>query len=185
MATEQIAVLGWGSLIWQPKNLNINSLWKKDGPFLPIEYARISKDRRLTLVIKPNAKSVPVFWNYMFSNSLDDAIENLKEREQMINKNRVGFIDFKDNKHSNSYPEVIEEIKKWGKSKNLDAVVWTDLGINFKDKSRMCLTIDNILTYLDGLEGPEKLQALTYINNTPKQIKTEYRDKIEKKFINL
>ena len=34
----KIAILGWGSLIWQPKELNYNKEfdWKDDGPSLTI-----------------------------------------------------------------------------------------------------------------------------------------------------
>jgi len=47
--TAKIIVLGWGSLIWDPRELKIkNSEWQKDGPNLPIEFARISQDGRLT-----------------------------------------------------------------------------------------------------------------------------------------
>ena len=49
----KIAILGWGSLLWQPKDLQFDKEigWSKNGPMLPIEFARISKDGRLTLVI--------------------------------------------------------------------------------------------------------------------------------------
>lgn len=40
----KIVVLGWGSLIWNPGDLKINSEWQKDGPTLPIEFARVSSD---------------------------------------------------------------------------------------------------------------------------------------------
>jgi hypothetical protein len=47
----KIAVLGWGSLIWQPRELRISlPIWKTDGPELPVEFARVSMDGRLTLV---------------------------------------------------------------------------------------------------------------------------------------
>jgi 1-acyl-sn-glycerol-3-phosphate acyltransferase len=49
----RIAVLGWGSLIWSPGNLKIDREWHEDGPFLPIEFARVSQDGRLTLVLFP------------------------------------------------------------------------------------------------------------------------------------
>lgn len=49
----KIAVLGWGSLIWDQGNLQINDdRWHTAGPLLPIEFARISGGSRLTLVIK-------------------------------------------------------------------------------------------------------------------------------------
>lgn len=38
----QIAIIGWGSLVWDPRDLPIESPWHDDGPELPIEFARIS-----------------------------------------------------------------------------------------------------------------------------------------------
>ena len=60
----KIAILGWGSLIWQPKDLKFdaNIGWKEKGPILPIEFARISKDGRLTLVITKDAKEVKTYF---------------------------------------------------------------------------------------------------------------------------
>jgi hypothetical protein len=51
----KIAVIGWGSLIWCPGSLRIQTAWHNDGPSLPIEFARILKDGRLTLVIRPGS----------------------------------------------------------------------------------------------------------------------------------
>lgn len=38
----RIAILGWGSLIWHPRDLPISGDWQPGGPVLPIEFSRIS-----------------------------------------------------------------------------------------------------------------------------------------------
>ena len=60
----KIAILGWGSLLWQPKDLQFDKEigWSANGPFLPIEFARISKDGRLTLVITENGTDVKTYF---------------------------------------------------------------------------------------------------------------------------
>jgi hypothetical protein len=58
----QIAIVGWGSLIWCPGSLQIKSGWHRDGPPLPVEFARISGDGRLTLVIHPGSKEQQTLW---------------------------------------------------------------------------------------------------------------------------
>ena len=46
------AILGWGSLIWDPRDLQQHiGPWLKLGPVLPIESSRVSSGRWLTLVI--------------------------------------------------------------------------------------------------------------------------------------
>jgi hypothetical protein len=40
----RVSIIGWGSLIWRPEVLQIESRWRRDGPSLPIEFARISGD---------------------------------------------------------------------------------------------------------------------------------------------
>jgi hypothetical protein len=51
----KIAILGWGSLVWDPaslkEHLEGDGEFIQGGPKLPIEFSRISKDGRLTLVI--------------------------------------------------------------------------------------------------------------------------------------
>ena len=77
----KIAILGWGSLIWQPKELKFvaNIGWKENGPVLPIEFARISKDGRLTLVITANGTEVPTLYSVSSIDTIDLAVLNLKE----------------------------------------------------------------------------------------------------------
>ena len=94
----EIAVLGWGSLIWDPGNLCIKDNWSKDGPFLPIEFSRISRDGRLTLVLCPKANKVQVLWAIMCTDILERAIDELKEREGTNRKN-IGFVNLNSSTH--------------------------------------------------------------------------------------
>ena len=58
------AILAWGSLTWEPKDLNFikDVGWKNYGPTLPIEFARISNNGRLTLVISENGTPVTTYF---------------------------------------------------------------------------------------------------------------------------
>src|ERR1700722_18672522 len=44
-------VLAWGSLVWDPRDLQTAGKFVANGPLLPIEFCRISADGRLTLAI--------------------------------------------------------------------------------------------------------------------------------------
>jgi hypothetical protein len=71
-----------GSLIWCPGNLRIKTRWSSDGPTLPIEFARISSDGRLTLIVHPGSEDQATYWALSSLETLEEARRNLKEREQ-------------------------------------------------------------------------------------------------------
>jgi hypothetical protein len=130
----KIVFLGWGSLIWCPCDLKIRGEWHRDGPCLPVEFARISENRRLTLVLYPDADRVQVLWAYAEVNNLDEAIESLRKREETT-QCKIGFIPIGENKsRCQVVPEILDKIRGWATKKKLDAVIWTDLRSNFKKK---------------------------------------------------
>lgn len=77
----KIAVIGWGSLIWCPGPLGIQTPWYRDGPSLPVEFARISKDCRLTLVIHPDSANQMTYWALSTFEDLEGTRANLRTRE--------------------------------------------------------------------------------------------------------
>lgn len=110
-----IAIIGWGSLIWEPKSLNYNKSlgWINNGPLLPVEFARISNDNRLTLVITESGTLVKTFYTLANINTtFEDAIENLQIREGCNIKN-IGYYRAETNEF---HPEDFlfkNEIKEW------------------------------------------------------------------------
>lgn len=179
----EIAFLGWGSLIWDPRDLRIRGEWHNDGPFLSIEFMRLSGGGRITLVIYPDAEEVQTLWAYADFTDIDDAIENLRAREVTITE-RIGFATIPECK-SRCWgdPEILERILKWGKKKSLGAVVWIGLTENpekFRKKTEMELNEDNIIKYLKSLEGQTLERAREYIQKAPKQINTKLRQRIHR-----
>jgi hypothetical protein len=167
------AILAWGSLIWQPKELAYNKSfgWQKDGPILPIEFARISKDGRLTLVITENGTEVPVLNTLSNYHNLEEAILNLAVREGSV-RNSTGSYDRIKDVFSSKFP-IENEIKNWIKNTDFDAVIWTDLEENWSTKT------NNRIEYLKELKGNTSVIAEEYIRKTPLQIQTYFRKEIE------
>ncbi|EKT4544246.1 hypothetical protein [Flavobacterium psychrophilum] len=180
------AILGWGSLIWQPKDLAFNKEfgWKKDGPILPIEFARISKDGRLTLVITENKTKVPVLYALSDYQSVEEAILNLAVREGS-GRGSIGSYDKTKNEFSHDV-FFEQNILDWIKNTEFDAIIWTNLGENWNIKNEKGEIIrviqpDKRIEYLKELKGNSSVLAEEYIRKTPKQINTKYRSLIEDK----
>ena len=177
------AILGWGSLIWQPKDLKFdaNIGWKENGPVLPIEFARISNDGRLTLVISPNGTAVPALYSVSSFDTMDLALLNLAVREGSGRKS-IGYYDkSKDEFHPKDY-KFKENIKNWMSTTDFDGVIWTNLPekLNLENMTKTEKDPDGRIDYLQNLKGSESALAEEYIRNTPKQIATKYRTQIIK-----
>jgi len=178
----KVAFLGWGSLIWNPFGLRITGSWKTDGPLLPVEFARVSKDGRLTLVLHPEALDVPTLWAYAVCGNLQQAIDNLAEREE-TSRNDIGFVSIPDNSNRcNVIPRILPRIKSWTEQKGLDAVVWTDLRSNFKARTELEFNEDNVVRYLRELKGEALRDAEEYVRKAPEQIETNIRKRLRIEF---
>lgn len=91
-----IAVLGWGSLVWDPRELSVSSEFCLSGPILPIEFCRVSGNdkppRRLTLVIDDDiGVQCQTYVALSAFDDLDATRENLRGREGLDHVNGIGF----------------------------------------------------------------------------------------------
>ncbi len=175
----KIACLGWGSLIWRPQNLLIRQKWFEDGPVIPVEFARQSKDKRITLVITDNAKPIRVLWALMSTDNLEEGIRSLQNREEIDDKNTDKLIG-RVKKTDNPTDELKIEIHTWLREKNLDAAILTDLKPKIGKDDRTP-SIDEVLSHLTSLSYEDKLNAEEYVRKTPGQIDTDNRRQIEMK----
>ncbi len=178
----KIAILGWGSLIWDPRELKgqFKDDWQKGGPTLPIEFSRISSDARLTLVIDPkNGRDVQTPFVESCRGALEDAICDLRCREGTTLKN-IGYIDLKRNEGRSKQWKVVVTIKEWAAISHFDAVVWTDLPDNFEKKRGKEFSVPNAVEYLQGLPQNVQSEARKYIRKAPDEVKTPLRDELQK-----
>lgn len=171
-----IACLGWGSLIWCPRDLPIRQDWRADGPQVPVEFARQSQNGRITLVIVPKDRARPVrsLWALMDSECLEKARGHLKTREGTTLK-YVGYWA-----RGCPSPGSIPGLNDWALARSLDAVVWTALPPEFKGKKCETPSEDAIINYLRELPlGAKRDEAERYTRRAPRQIDTDYRRRIE------
>jgi hypothetical protein len=172
----QIAVIGWGSLISSPGALRLQTRWYRDGPSLPVEFARISGGNRLTLVIHPPSRNQQTLWAVAASDDLPQVRENLRGREgtqlRLIHTASAGGV------FSDGVAESVKEsVTAWLRQKpHLSGCVWTGLPSNW-EKERNCIySPADAVRYLRGLDDPARARA--YIQTAPRQIQTEARDAI-------
>lgn len=177
----KIACLGWGSLVWNPGSLPIHRYWYSDGPFLPIEFARQSKDGRITLVLlqKENYVYVRSLWALMSLDTLHEARKALQERENIKEENiekHIGACLLQENPKF----EIEKNICRWGRNLGLDAVIWTNLPPKFNEKDTTPSS-EEVVNYLLSLRGSKRDLAEEYVRRTPQQIDTPTRQLIKAK----
>ena len=194
-----VAIIGWGSLIWCPGTLEIKSRSRADGPQLPVEFARISDDGRMTLVIYESSAAVRTYWALSTYEEVDGAIENLQKRERAPTKELIhcllssGQVYEGDGTRRKVPDEVRENIRTWLALKpEISAVVWTALSTNWQDKRAKAFTVEDALLYARELEAAVDLgttderrkaqhvldRACDYVRNTPAQVQTAVRKRL-------
>ena len=175
----KIACLGWGSLVWDPRDLLIQRKWFSDGPLLPIEFCRQSKDERITLVVVPEKPRVRTFWAIFSTELINDALESLRAREH-IRKTNVSCHIGRWERGQDHHTAVVPEIHHWASRMGLDAVLWTALPPRFRGNTGTVPSAKEVVDYLTNLRPYERRRhAEQYVRRTPVQIDTEYRRLIE------
>jgi hypothetical protein len=176
----KIVFLGWGSLIWNSNGLSIKGDWQRGGPALPIEFSRISKDRRLTLVID-EVNGVDVITRYALSSRTDvkEAVEDLRIRE-CTSQDFIGFLDLTERTTDSTRSLITKQIRDWAMEAGIDAVIWTALTPNFEQKTGKQFSVDRAVTYLQGLSGADRENAFDYIRKAPEEVNTPLRKRFQR-----
>lgn len=174
-----IACIGWGSLIWDPRKLPVRGDWYTDGPLLPVEFARESSDKRITLVICPALQSVRTLWCHLTVQDLETAKYALARREYdkatpAWIKANIGYWNRERDMHGMEAGAIAD----WAKDRGFAGVVWTNLPCKFNSTSGVFPSEDDVLCHLKALRGKERSDAETYVRKVPPQIDTPYRRRI-------
>jgi hypothetical protein len=158
-------------LVWNPGVLRCSGEWRTDGPDLPLEFARTSRDKRLTLVLTPGARPVPALWTELDYPSPEQAQEALAGREgcelPLIGcwpgytpRHRVGA----------------DAIGKWASERGLDAVLWTALSPKFGERiGHAPASAEEAVAYLLQLDAEARARAREYVERAPAQVQTTFR----------
>lgn len=170
-----IACLGWGSLVWDPRELPIRSAWFADGPFVAVDFLRQSQDGRMTLVLDASASPVRALWAQMDATDLAQACEDLRAREGVLAKNVDAHIGTWSRDAPS--PANVVELGDWAQARGVQHVVWTALPAKFAGEDRTPAA-DEVIGHLRGLVGPKRDNAERYVRCAPRQIDTPLRRQI-------
>lgn len=167
MTAHRIAILGWGSLLWdtRPEFDDWHSDWQNDGPVLKIEFSRISesRSRALTLVIdEEHGTFTRVAHCLSKRHDPEDVICDLRCREGTT-KNNIGYLFVGDNRVYATHPEALAAIRSWAYDKGFNVVVWTDLRSNFTCKTNQPFSVPAAIAHVQGLSTEEKVKAAEYV----------------------
>jgi hypothetical protein len=169
----KIACLGWGSLIWDPRELKVQRSWFEDGPLASVEFLRQSNDGRITLVLNDASPPVRLLWALMDVSELDVALESLRGREGISVKNSKLIGSWTAGDEPDSYG-----FSTWAEKLGFDAVIWTNLRPKFGNEDRAPSEAE-VVGYLKSLRGTARDHAERYVRNAPGQIDTPIRRAIE------
>jgi hypothetical protein len=172
-----IAVLGWGSLLWNQGALQLSSRWYADGPSLPLEFARVSTDGRLTLVLHDPSPLQQTYWARSPLATLPEVRANLQTREGCPRIDPIHGLS-RDGRTVGVVPEQVRAvIAAWlAQHADLDGVIWTGLGERWPGD--VAFGVDAAIAHLRGLKGAVARDAQAYIRKAPPQIQTPVRARV-------
>ena len=183
----KIAVVAWGSLVWDPRDLEAVG-FAPTGPLLPVEFCRVAGDGRLTLAVDETYGDLCKTYSAPSAlENLDAAIENLKLREGMRHAREVGFVELASGKQGDiamqRHPQAVATIAAWATATRHDTAIWTALASNFHeyDKAGEPFSVTAAIGYLEQLEKSAAAkfdQALAYIRKAPPEVETPVREEV-------
>ena len=178
--SQRIAILGWGSLLWQgaAEFDKWHDDWQPDGPTLNLEFSRISSSRlgALTLVIdREHGSPTTVAWCLSKRKNPSDAVADLRCREGCS----IRDIACLELAAEGPQPEPVADVAEWGRRRRLDFVIWTALASNFHSKREQPFTVPNALAYVQELEPAAKAKAAEYIWRAPDFVRTPLRASLQ------
>lgn len=182
----RIAVIGWGSLIWDLDNLApfVTGDWMMGtGPSLPFEFTRVSPKRKMGLAVcldYVNGDLCPTNAILSIRHDIDAAAEELRARERAKIIDYIGMIHPASGARRSSIPEVADIFEDWCCKTGAAGAVWTDLGGNFEEDRGTPFNVPTAIAYLKTLQGGSLIEAVRYIEYAPAATNTPLRRALAK-----
>ena len=178
----KIAILGWGSLLWDIENLApfVTGDWRMSGgPALPMEFSRVSPKRKMGLAVCLDPENGALCATHAIQSTRTDvelSVQDLAARER-ASISRIGWATTTDS--FGRLPAVNALVTQWCIEGDYDAALWTDLEPNFEQPPRDAFTVPRAIAYLKTLRGEQIEEAYRYIEEAPPTTMTPLRRALE------
>ena len=168
-------ILAWGSLLWSPRTLAMASEWTLIGPTLPIEFSRVARDGRLSLIVDAQHGAACGTWACDSPLSLEEAIANLAEREQ-CDVRWIGSVDRSGpDPRLHSRGLAAGAILNWCEERGVAGALWTAPPSTFRERTGHPFSAEAAILYLDSLRGATRDRAFEYVRKAPPTTVTPVR----------
>lgn len=190
--TWRIAIIGWGSLLWDPDGMETWAVRRQDrgvswrmgaGPELPLEFSRVSRKRpgALTLVIDEGgaicrthvAQHAAAAAAADGAAALSLAAADLAARENAP-AHLIGVSDGTLAAEDGAAPGA-GAVARWLSGGDWDGAVWTALPSNFEAERGEPFSIEAAMAYLASLDGASLRAAVDYLEKAPSGVQTPLR----------
>ncbi|MEM6904350.1 MAG: hypothetical protein AAF568_00510 [Pseudomonadota bacterium] len=175
-----IAIIGWGSLIWDLDDLasHVVGAWAMGaGPALTMEFTLVSPKRKMGLAVCLDPEvGVPCPTHAIRSTrgEIGAARADLARRERTELGN-IGAFCQEAGMAEGSSREVISAVAAWCRQAGWQGAVWTDIGPNFAAQTGAPFKVARGAAYLRGLTGESLNEAVGYIHRAPAATDTPLR----------
>lgn len=177
---DWIAIIGWGSLIWDLDDLapHVTPPWRMgEGPAMPLEFSRISPKRKMGLAVCiDEAAGTPCPTHAIASRRTDlaQARQDLAARERAPLE-RIAWADAATGRAEG--PGAAHALA-WVAATGAAGAVWTGLAPNFHEMSGRGFDLAAAEAWLLGLGGDSRDEAVRYIENAPRLTDTPLRRRL-------
>ena len=176
---KPIAIIGWGSLIWDLENLtpHVQGMWQmRAGPELPLEFSRVSPKRKRALAVCVDLMDgAPCVTCVIASrrSSVVEARRDLARRERAPDGFIGGFCV--ETGHTFGRPQVVHKVAQWCRNAGWSGAVWTDLHPTFAAETGLNFSMETAIDYLRTLQDEALDEAVRYIEHAPQTTSTRLR----------
>ena len=182
----RIAVLGWGSLIWDRRDLMLAGPCRPTGPNLPVEFSRVSRDGQLTLVIDEDAHASRDLAHQHPRRSRSGDRQSAPAQGMPVP--RVSASSTPRHTRNDTawqrHPRALVTIETWAMRNGYRSVIWTALASNFHepDMAGVPFSVEAAMAYLAALDCERLGTALRYFRNAPPEIRTALRTAVDQRW---